>query len=146
MIMKTNIRPFHLAIPVSNLDKAKTFYINTLGCVPGRSSKKWIDLNFFNHQLVLHLSKIKFNVDLNNVDNNKIQIPHFGVILNWNDWIKLSEKLNNKIDFIINPYIRFKNKIGEQATMFFLDVDGNAIEFKAFKNDNMIFENIKKGK
>ena len=119
------------------------FYTNTLGCIVGRSSKEWLDLNFFGHQLVLHLSKNKLNTNSNNVDNKKIQIPHFGIILEWNDWTKLSKKLNNKIDFIIKPHIRFKDNIGEQATMFFLDLDGNAIEFKAFKNDNMIFEKYK---
>ena len=140
MIMKTEIRPFHLAIPVNNLDVAKKFYIDILGSKVGRFTNTWVDLNFFGHQLVLHLTDIKQDTDFNFVDNKKIQIPHFGVILNWKDWINLSEKIKDKIDFIIEPYVRFKGQTGEQATMFFLDKDNNALEFKAFKNDSMIFE------
>tara|TARA_Y100001970_G_C14175327_1_gene826629 strand:- start:368 stop:793 length:426 start_codon:yes stop_codon:yes gene_type:complete len=140
MIMKTSLRPFHLAIPVSNLQKSKNFYINILGCTIGRSSEQWIDLNFFQHQLVLHLSKKMINSNSNKVDNKKIPVPHFGVILEWNQWQLLSKKIENKISFIIKPYIRFKGQIGEQATMFFLDPDNNALEFKSFKDDKMIFK------
>tara|TARA_B100002051_G_scaffold52239_1_gene47545 strand:+ start:5613 stop:6038 length:426 start_codon:yes stop_codon:yes gene_type:complete len=140
MIMKTSLRPFHLAIPVSNLQKSKIFYINILGCTIGRSSEQWIDLNFFQHQLVLHLSKKMINSNSNKVDNKKIPVPHFGVILEWNQWQLLSKKIENKISFIIKPYIRFKGQIGEQATMFFLDPDNNALEFKSFKDDKMIFK------
>jgi len=140
MIMKTSLRPFHLAIPVSNLQKSKNFYINILGCTIGRSSDKWIDLNFFKHQLVLHLSEKMISSNSNEVDNKKIPIPHFGVILEWNQWQMLSKKIQNKISFIVKPYIRFKGQIGEQATMFFLDPDNNALEFKSFKDDKMIFE------
>ena len=140
MIMKTSLRPFHLAIPVSNLQKSKNFYINILGCTIGRSSEQWIDLNFFQHQLVLHLSKKMINSNSNKVDNKKIPIPHFGVILEWNQWQMLSKKIENKISFIVKPYIRFKGQIGEQATMFFLDPDNNALEFKSFKDDKMIFK------
>ena len=134
------IRPFHLAIPVSNLEISKEFYINTLNCSIGRSSDTWIDFNFFNHQLVIHLTKKITNNKYNNVDGHDIPVPHFGVILEWNQWVKLSDKINNKVQFIVKPYIRFKNQKGEQATMFFLDPDNNALEFKAFKNDIMIFE------
>ena len=140
MIMKTSLRPFHLAIPVSNLQKSKNFYINILGCTIGRSSDKWIDLNFFKHQLVLHLSEKMISSNSNEVDNKKIPIPHFGVILEWNQWQMLSKKIQNKISFIVKPYIRFKGQIGEQATMFFLDPDNNALEFKSFKDDKMIFK------
>ena len=140
MIMKTSLRPFHLAIPVSNLQKSKNFYINILGCTIGRSSEKWIDLNFFKHQLVLHLSEKMISSNSNEVDNKKIPIPHFGVILEWNQWQMLSKKIENKISFIVKPYIRFKGQIGEQATMFFLDPDNNALEFKSFKDDKMIFK------
>ena len=140
MIMKISLRPFHLAIPVSNLQKSKNFYINILGCTIGRSSEQWIDLNFFQHQLVLHLSKKMINSNSNKVDNKKIPVPHFGVILEWNQWQLLSKKIENKISFIIKPYIRFKGQIGEQATMFFLDPDNNALEFKSFKDDKMIFK------
>ena len=140
MIMKTSLRPFHLAIPVSNLQQSKNFYTNILGCTIGRSSEQWIDLNFFQHQLVLHLSKKMINSNSNKVDNKKIPVPHFGVILEWNQWLLLSKKIENKISFIIKPYIRFKGQIGEQATMFFLDPDNNALEFKSFKDEKMIFE------
>ena len=139
--MKTDIRPFHLAIPVTNLEIAKKFYINLLGCKIGRSSNSWIDLNFFGHQLVLHLSKKnKFVKKTNYVDSKQIPIPHFGIILAWEEWKKLEIQIKDNIDFKVKPYIRFKGEIGEQATMFFLDNDGNALEFKAFKNDEMIFE------
>ena len=140
MIMKTSLRPFHLAIPVSNLQKSKNFYTNILGCTIGRSSEQWIDLNFFQHQLVLHLSKKMINSNSNKVDNKKIPVPHFGVILEWNQWQLLSKKIENKISFIVRPYIRFKGQAGEQATMFFLDPDNNALEFKSFKDDKMIFK------
>ena len=136
-----NLRPFHLAIPVSNINKSKTFYIDLLGCNIGRYSETWIDLDFFGHQLVLHESKVVNKVITNDVDLHKVPVPHFGVILNWDDWHLLSKNIKNKIQFIIEPHIRFKNKVGEQATMFFLDPDQNAIEFKAFKDDSQIFEN-----
>ena len=139
--MKTDIRPFHLAIPVKNLKIAKKFYTHLLDCRIGRSSNSWIDLNFFGHQLVLHLSKKnKFDEKTNYVDAKKIPIPHFGIILAWEEWEKLKIQIKTKVNFKVNPYIRFKGEIGEQATMFFLDTDGNALEFKAFKNDKMIFE------
>ena len=139
--MKTDIRPFHLAIPVTNLENAKKFYINLLDCKIGRTSNSWIDLNFFGHQLVLHLSKKnKFDEKTNYVDDKQIPIPHFGIILTWKEWQKLANQTKNKIEFKVKPYIRFKGEIGEQATMFFLDTDGNALEFKAFKNDKMIFK------
>tara|TARA_Y100001934_G_C11936713_1_gene578325 strand:+ start:100 stop:516 length:417 start_codon:yes stop_codon:yes gene_type:complete len=136
-----NLRPFHLAIPVSNINKSKTFYIDLLGCNIGRYSETWIDLDFFGHQLVLHESKVVNKVITNDVDLYKVPVPHFGVILNWDDWHLLSKNIKSKIQFIIEPHIRFKNKVGEQATMFFLDPDQNAIEFKAFKDDSQIFEN-----
>jgi hypothetical protein len=134
------IRPFHLAIPVSDLERSKHFYNNVLGFSLGRSSKKWIDFNFFNHQLVIHESKNIQKPIYNNVDKHEVPIPHFGVILDWAQWHSFSNKIDNEINFIIKPYIRFKGQKGEQATMFFLDPDKNALEFKAFKKDNMIFE------
>ena len=139
--MKTDIRPFHLAIPVTNLEIAKKFYTHLLGCKIGRSSNSWIDLNFFGHQLVLHLAKKNNpNEKANYVDSKQIPIPHFGIILKWEEWQKLVNQIKDKIEFKVKPYIRFKGRTGEQATMFFLDTDGNALEFKAFKNDKMIFK------
>jgi len=134
------IRPFHLAIPVLDLEKSREFYQQVLGCSLGRSDDEWIDFNFFGHQLVIHKSKNIQKKDFNNVDGHDVPIPHFGVILEWENWHTFSNQIKDKIDFIIKPYIRFKGKTGEQATMFFLDPDNNALELKSFKNDKMIFE------
>jgi len=139
--MNKILRPFHLAIPVLDLEKSKKFYTNLLECSIGRSSKTWIDLNFYGHQLVIHLSNIKNKTTYNNVDLHSVPVPHFGIILKWNQWNIIAKKLKHKINFIIKPHIRFKNKIGEQATMFFKDIDNNFIELKAFKDDKMIFKN-----
>ena len=134
------IRPFHLAIPVSNLEKSRHFYKDILGCSLGRSSDEWIDFNFFEHQLVIHKSNSIQENKYNSVDGHDVPIPHFGIILDWEQWHKFSNRIKDDIEFVIEPYIRFKGQTGEQATMFFLDPDNNALEFKAFKNDKMIFE------
>lgn len=132
---------FHLAIPVSDLDTANDFYINVLGCSKGRSSTKWMDFNFYGHQLVCHEVKKSFNKDLNDVDGNNIPVPHFGIILEWNQFQKLSADLKSKnINFIIEPTIRFKGQVGEQAIMFLKDPSNNAIEFKSFRNNDEIFK------
>jgi hypothetical protein len=132
---------FHLAIPVSDLDTANDFYINVLGCSKGRSSTKWIDFNFYGHQLVCHEVKELINKNSNDVDGNNIPVPHFGIILDWDQFHKLSADLQSKnINFIIEPTIRFKGKVGEQAIMFLHDPSGNAIEFKSFKNEEDIFK------
>ena len=136
-----NLRPFHLAIPVSNIEKARDFYGNVLGFEEGRSSEKWIDWNFYGHQLVTHEDKtMQINNVHNPVDGQQVPIPHFGVVLSMNDWDAIAEKLKS-IDtkFLIEPYIRFKGETGEQATLFFLDPFGNALEFKAFKNLESLF-------
>jgi hypothetical protein len=132
---------FHLAIPVSDLDTANDFYINVLGCSKGRSSTKWMDFNFYGHQLVCHEVKELINKNSNDVDGNNIPVPHFGIILAWDQFHKLSADLQLKnINFIIEPTIRFKGKVGEQAIMFLHDPSGNAIEFKSFKNEEDIFK------
>ena len=132
---------FHLAIPVSDLDTANDFYINVLGCSKGRSSSKWIDFNFYGHQLVCHEVKKSVNKDSNDVDGNNIPVPHFGIILEWNQFQKLSADLQSKnINFIIEPTIRFKGQVGEQAIMFLKDPSNNAIEFKSFRNNDEIFK------
>ena len=136
-----SLSPFHLAIPVWNLDTCRKFYRETLGCEEGRSSDIWVDFNFFGHQLVIHY-KPKENKDLhtNHVDGKHVPVPHFGIVLPWNTFHTLAEDLTQKgIEFIIKPYIRFKGKVGEQATMFFLDPAGNALEFKAFKDQSQLF-------
>ena len=138
------MNPFHLAIPVKYLVICRKFYGEVLECSEGRSSEKWVDFNFFGHQLVIHQNPSVDIVDnhiSNPVDGHDVPVPHFGVVLDWDKWTELTEKLNAKnIDFIIKPYIRFKGEVGEQATMFFLDPENNAIEFKAFKNINQLFE------
>ena len=142
--MTNVLSPFHLAIPVDNLKKAKDFYKNTLNLEEGRSSTKWIDFNFFGHQLVIHYKPKDSSQEAlhtNFVDGKDVPVPHFGIILPWNDWETLAERLKQlNIDFVINPYVRFKGEIGEQATMFFLDPCGNALEIKAFKNPSQVFE------
>lgn len=139
------IQPFHLAIPVRNLAEAKDFYINTLGCRPGRSSEHWIDLDLYGHQLVCHLDESlgesgQVRLINNEVDSHGVPIPHFGVVLDLKDWQLLADKLQTAgTEFVIEPYVRFKGKPGEQATMFFLDPSGNALEFKAFKELQQLF-------
>lgn len=137
-----NIAPFHLAIPVNNLKKCRTFYRDVLGLEEGRSSDDWIDFNFFGHQLVIHFDKNKIISKKSNLVNGKnVPIPHYGLLLKWNEFNSFSQKLMKKnVDFIIEPYIRFKGLIGEQATMFFMDPSGNALEFKSFKDPEQIFK------
>ncbi len=139
---ETNTLPFHLAIPVNDLEKSRDFYKNVLGCDEGRSSKHWVDFNLFGHQLVIHYKeKSTEKTKTNPVDGKDVPIPHFGVILEWNQFQNFSNQLIKKgITFIIDPYIRFKGLPGEQATMFFKDPCGNALEFKSFKDFNQIFE------
>jgi hypothetical protein len=134
------MRPFHLAFPVDNLEKTREFYTQILGCNEGRSSDRWIDFDMFGHQVVAHLIDKVEKVQTNPVDGDDVPASHFGVILELEEWKVLADQLR-KIDmnFIIEPHIRFKGEAGEQATMFFLDPCGNALEFKAFKNDDMIF-------
>ena len=135
------LRPFHLAFPVKNLNITKKWYTEILGCKIGRESNEWVDFNLYGHQIVAHKTK-NINEDaINIVDENNIPVRHFGVILKIKEWESLVEKLEiNKIKFLIKPYMRFKNKKGEQYTLFINDPSGNALEFKAFKNDNMIFD------
>jgi hypothetical protein len=135
-----NLRPFHLAVPVHNLEECREFYRNVLKMEEGRSDEKWVDFNFYGHQFVIHETGQKSNLKNNHVDGHGVPVPHFGVVLTMEDWKALAESLKKvKIDFIIDPYIRFKGEPGEQATMFFLDPSGNAIEFKAFQNLNNLF-------
>ena len=136
------LTPFHLAIPVDNIPKCRKFYKDILGCEEGRSSDNWADFNLFGHQLVIHYKeKSKEQLHKNPVDGKDVPVPHFGVILEWDDFDKFSKHLiQNGLEFIIEPYIRFKGMAGEKATMFFKDPAGNALEFKSFKDFNQIFE------
>jgi uncharacterized protein len=134
-----NLPPFHLAIPVRDLTEARAFYGGLLGCPEGRSSDSWVDFNFFGHQLVCHLhadsAKQASKGASNVVDDHDVPVPHFGAVLDLETWGRLSEKLKAaKIRFVIEPHIRFKGQVGEQATMFLLDPSDNAIEFKAFQD------------
>ena len=134
------MRPFHLAFPVDNLDKIREFYTAILGCKEGRSSDSWIDFDMYGHQVVAHLVDELATVQTNPVDGDNVPASHFGVILEINDWNALAKRLTESgIKFIIEPHIRFKGEAGEQATMFFLDPCGNALEFKSFNRDDMIF-------
>ena len=139
--MNTSLTRFHLAIPVTDLAHAESFYGLLLGCEKGRSDAHWIDWNFFGHQLVTHLVKTMPSApETNEVDKKSVPVPHFGVVLSWEDWQHLSDKLIlSKTEFVIEPYVRFKGQVGEQATMFLLDPFGNALEFKAFKDINQLF-------
>lgn len=136
------LTPFHLAIQVRDINEARTFYTEVLGCNTGRSAETWIDLDLYGHQLVCHLNPSigregKIQSHTNAVDGHGVPVPHFGVVLDMADWQQLADRLQQlNIDFIIEPYIRFKGEVGEQATLFFMDPSGNAIEFKAFKDIN----------
>lgn len=135
--------PFHLAVPVHNLEKARWFYGTVMGFDEGRSSEHWIDYNFYGHQFVVHLDdrmQVITDHSSNSVDGHDVPIPHFGVVLTMQTWKDLADKLmTNNMNFIIDPHIRFRGESGEQATMFFQDPSGNALEFKAFKDLNMLF-------
>jgi extradiol dioxygenase family protein len=137
----TQLSPFHLAIPVHNLEECRRFYTDVLNFEEGRSSDHWVDYNFFGHQLVIHYKpKIHEDSHTNLVDGKDVPVPHFGVVLPWSTFHDFAELLKTKgIIFIIEPYTRFKGQVGEQATMFFKDPSGNALEFKAFKDMRQLF-------
>jgi len=138
----SKLTPFHLAIPVDNIPVCRKFYGEILGCEEGRSSDHWVDFDLFGHQLVIHYKeKYKEQIHTNTVDGKNVPVPHFGVVLEWDTFHKFSDELTKKgVKFIIEPYIRFEGQPGEQATMFFMDPAGNALEFKSFKDFNKIFE------
>lgn len=139
----SNIQPFHIAIPVYDLEAARKFYREVLECPEGRSDTLWTDFNLYGHQLVIHYKPRPADAPQlhhNPVDGHDVPIPHYGVVLEWDAWHELEAKLRqHNIKFVIEPCIRFKGKPGEQATMFFLDPCGNALEFKAFKDIAQLF-------
>ncbi|EKV30896.1 putative dioxygenase [Caenispirillum salinarum AK4] len=136
----TAVTPFHLAFPVTDLDEARRFYGELMGCPEGRSSDEWIDFSLFGHQIVAHLAPDTGRAHHNPVDGHAVPVPHFGVVLPWADWEALAARLKEAgVKFEIEPYIRFKGKVGEQGTMFFLDPFGNALEFKTFKDMDQLF-------
>ena len=136
------LEPFHLAIPVNDLAAARRFYGELLGCPEGRSSAEWVDFDLFGHQLVAHLdhSGTALKPLYNAVDGKDVPVPHFGVVLEWQRWHELAERLRAAgVRFGIEPGIRFEGQVGEQATMFFQDPSGNALEFKAFRDVSRLF-------
>ncbi|KWV93678.1 VOC family protein [Erythrobacter sp. AP23] len=136
-----SLRPFHLAFPVDDLAAARRFYGETMGCAEGRSSDEWIDFDFYGHQIVAHLAPGQAGDRASNhVDGHGVPVPHFGIVLAMEDWQALADRLQAAgVKFAIPPTIRFKGQPGEQATMFFRDPSGNALEMKAFANDAMLF-------
>ena len=131
---------FHLAFPVRSLDEARSFYGGVMGCPEGRSSECWVDFDFYGHQIVAHLSTGPEVEATSEVDGQSVPIRHFGVIMEMPDWEDLAARLKAAgTQFIVEPQVRFKGKPGEQATCFFLDPSGNALEFKAFADDSMVF-------
>ncbi|WP_302141646.1 VOC family protein [Halomonas alkalicola] len=138
-----SLSPFHLAIPVHDLPAARAFYGEVFGLEEGRSSEQWVDFDFFGHQLVIHEHpKMPYQeqANTNAVDGHDVPVPHFGVVLGWEEWKSLAERLRARgTEFVIEPYVRFKGQVGEQATMFLLDPCGNALEFKAFKDMSQLF-------
>ena len=135
------MRPFHLAFPVHDLAAARAFYGGLLGCEEGRSSDQWIDFNLYGHQIVAHLDpSARASASTNAVDGHDVPVPHFGVILTMAQWHALAERLSTAgVVFGIAPHTRFRGESGEQATMFFADPSGNALEFKAFADDGQLF-------
>lgn len=135
------LRPFHLAFPVHDLGAARAFYGGVLGCAEGRSSAQWIDFDLHGHQIVAHLDPAAKPVAVENaVDGHHVPVPHFGVVLTMEHWHAMAERVRAAgVPFGIEPHVRFKGQAGEQATMFFRDPSGNALEFKAFASDDMIF-------
>lgn len=133
--------PFHLAFPVNDIEATRKFFTEVIGCKEGRSTERWVDFDFFGHQISAHLKPDEVALaKTNEVDGDKVPVRHFGAILEWDQWHQLADKLTGLgIKFIIEPHIRFKGEIGEQATMFFLDPSGNALEFKSFQDMSQVF-------
>jgi len=138
-----SLSPFHLAIPVYDLNAARHFYGHVFGLPEGRSSDHWVDFDFYGHQLVIHehpKTPGQQDAHTNAVDGHNVPVPHFGIVLEWDQWEALGERLKaHDIEFVIEPYVRFKGEVGEQGTMFLFDPCGNALEFKAFKDMSQLF-------
>jgi len=134
------LTPFHVALQVRDIDETRHFYKTVLGCSEGRSAAQWVDFNLYGHQLVCHLNPAlgpqgRLSSHYNPVDGHGVPVPHCGVVLEMQDWAALAQRLKeHQLKFVVEPYVRFEGQPGEQATLFFLDPSGNALEFKAFKN------------
>jgi hypothetical protein len=133
--------PFHLAFPVTSLEQARAFYGGLLGCPEGRSSPEWVDFDLYGHQIVAHLcAEAAGQADTNLVDGDQVPVRHFGVVLPMDEWEALAGRLRAAgTRFLIEPHVRFRGEVGEQATMFFLDPCGNALEFKSFADPSRLF-------
>lgn len=139
-LMKLHLVPFHVAVPVTDLPACRYFYGEVIGCEEGRSSERWVDFNFFGHQFVIHQAESGSQRVGNPVDGHEVPVPHYGVILEWEDWHALADRLRAKdVVFLIEPYLRFEGQVGEQATMFITDPSGNALEFKSFRDPSQLF-------
>jgi extradiol dioxygenase family protein len=138
-----NVTPFHLAFPIRNIEETTTFYRDVLGCSIGRSTENWVDFDLYGHQLSAHVRPEQVNqaAGTGEVDGHQVPIPHFGVVLTWEQWHELKDRLDAElsVDYLVEPQIRFQGKPGEQATLFIQDPSGNALEFKAFKNMEQLF-------
>lgn len=138
-----SLSPFHLAIPVYDLAAARQFYGEVFGLPEGRSSDQWVDFDFYGHQLVIHehpKTSTQEQANTNTVDGHDVPVPHFGIVLEWEQWEALADRLRSfDTEFVIEPYVRFKGEVGEQGTMFLFDPCGNALEFKAFKDMSQLF-------
>ena len=139
--MTESLRPFHLALPVTDLDAAEAFYCDLLACDKGRTASRWIDLNFYGHQLTLHLVESDDAMaPTNPVDGDSVPARHFGIVLAMDDWRRLASRLEESAcEFLIPPKVRFEGEIGEQATLFVIDPSGNALEFKSLANPAQLF-------
>ena len=136
----TQAPPFHLAFPVLDIEATRDFYTRVLGCRVGRESVRWIDFDFFGHQVTAHRVEQMPPVPTNSVDGHEVPSSHFGVVLEWEAWHQLSNRLQGMhLEFLISPYIRFRGEVGEQATLFIRDPSGNGLEFKSFKNPESLF-------
>lgn len=137
------VQPFHVAVPVHDLAAARAFYGDLLGCPEGRSSDEWVDFDLYGHQFVCHLvASLSSDGDeaSNRVDGHKVPVPHYGVVLDWHNWEMLADRLREAgVEFIIEPVLRFAGQPGEQATMFLRDPSGNALEFKAMRDESRLF-------
>lgn len=140
------LSPFHLAFPVRDLETTREFYLGVLGCREGRSSDQWVDFDLLGHQIVAHQvgadqqASDGPDAGANAVDGHSVPVPHFGIVMSWDQWQDFSERLKTaNVEFVIEPHIRFPGEVGEQATMFFRDPSGNALEFKAFRDPNQLF-------
>ncbi len=136
-----SIRPFHLAFPVDDLDAARDFYKGLLGCGEGRSTENWVDFDFHGHQIVAHLAPEECKASARSaVDGHGVPVRHFGLVMTMEDWQETADRLKGAgVEFVIEPYIRFEGQPGEQATMFFMDPAGNAVELKAFRDLGQLF-------